>query len=80
MSTCLSKPRLTYFIFFPSLSTNLTQAGIPRKNLTIGLEPECASLYCQQLPAQKLSGFCDYKKIGLKYMILDNGGKNVIIF
>ena len=50
------------------------QAGIPHANLTIALEPECASLYCQSLSKEKL-GFDNFKKVGSKYLVLDNGGK-----
>ena len=54
-----------------TLKTNLNflQAGIPQKNLSIALEPECASLYCQ-----KLGGFRNFKKVGSKYLILNDGG------
>ena len=51
----------------------MLQAGIPRGNLFIGLEPECASLYCQSLSEEKL-GFTMFNKIGSKYLVLDNGG------
>jgi len=52
-------------------------AGIPSRNLIIALEPECASLYCQELPAEKLGEFPDFKKAGAKYLLLDNGGGTV---
>ena len=47
----------------------------------IALEPECASLYCQSLPAEKLGGLqtADFKKVGSKYMVLDNGGECALI-
>ena len=59
-----------------TLKTNLNflQAGIPQKNLSIALEPECASLYCQKLSPEKLGGFRNFKKVGSKYLILNNGG------
>ncbi|KAL4234528.1 hypothetical protein ACF0H5_006171 [Mactra antiquata] len=53
-------------------------AGIPKENLTIALEPEAASLFCQYLPVERFnmggkSGFGDAKP-GTTYMILDLGG------
>jgi len=54
------------------------QAGIPSKHLTIALEPEAASLFCQYLPVEKFSvrgasGFGDAKP-GTTYMVVDLGG------
>ncbi|KAH3771777.1 hypothetical protein DPMN_173106 [Dreissena polymorpha] len=54
------------------------RAGIPSENLTICLEPEAASLFCQYLPVEKFSmggekGFSDSKP-GTTYMIVDLGG------
>ncbi|XP_052816700.1 heat shock 70 kDa protein 12A-like [Mya arenaria] len=54
------------------------RAGIPTAHLTIALEPEAASLFCQYLPVEKFSvggtsGFSDAKP-GTTYMIVDLGG------
>lgn len=54
------------------------QAGINAKQLSIALEPEAASLYCQYLPVEKFSsggqvGFADAQP-GTTYMIVDLGG------
>lgn len=48
--------------------------------MVIALEPECASLYCQSLPEEKLGAFSDFKKVGSKYLVLDNGGKQVFLY
>lgn len=54
------------------------QAGIPTHSLTIALEPECASVYCQYLTAEHWKtderNF-SFSNIGRKYMIVDLGGK-----
>ena len=55
------------------------QAGIENEHLTIALEPEAASLYCQYLPVEKFISagqvrFSDVKP-GTTYMIVDLGGK-----
>ncbi|XP_033753962.1 heat shock 70 kDa protein 12B-like [Pecten maximus] len=53
------------------------QAGIPGKQLKIALEPEAASLYCQHLPLDKLTGSepgFSVTKTGTKYMVIDLGG------
>jgi hypothetical protein len=55
------------------------KAGILSKHLTIALEPEAASLFCQYLPVEKFSvggqtKFSDAKP-GTTYMIVDLGGK-----
>ncbi|KAJ8315857.1 hypothetical protein KUTeg_008007 [Tegillarca granosa] len=57
------------------------QAGIPKEQLTLALEPEAASLFCRYLPtfqyATKTHGNSDlYQPLGTgaKYMILDLGG------
>lgn len=56
---------------------SFTQAGIQTDHLLISLEPEAASVYCQYLPTEKLSGsssgFTVFKP-GTKYMIIDLGG------
>ncbi|XP_045193636.2 heat shock 70 kDa protein 12A-like [Mercenaria mercenaria] len=54
------------------------EAGIPSEHLTIALEPEAASLFCQHLPVEKLNvggqvKFSDAKP-GTTYMIVDLGG------
>ncbi|XP_069112501.1 heat shock 70 kDa protein 12A-like [Argopecten irradians] len=53
------------------------QAGIPGQQLKIALEPEAASLYCQHLPLDKLTGAepgFSVTKTGTKYMVIDLGG------
>ena len=60
-----------FIIFF------LFQAGISKSKLTLALEPEAASIYCNSLPLSKfvegsgLEGF----EVGHKYLVLDAGGK-----
>lgn len=53
------------------------KAGIPKRCLVIALEPECASIYCQSLPEEKLRAKADFKKSGARYLVLDNGGGTV---
>ncbi|VDI16587.1 Hypothetical predicted protein [Mytilus galloprovincialis] len=58
------------------------KAGIHKDNLSISLEPEAASIYCQHLPTEKLSGAesgFTMSKEGTKYMIVDLGGGTVDI-
>lgn len=58
------------------------KAGIQKDHLLISLEPEAASIYCQYLPTEKLSGAesgFTMSKIGTKYMIVDLGGGTVDI-
>jgi len=45
--------------------------------LTIALEPEAASLFCQNLPVEKLHGGEGIRPFspGNKYLVLDAGGK-----
>ncbi|KAK3602828.1 hypothetical protein CHS0354_026380 [Potamilus streckersoni] len=50
----------------------VSEAEIDSGSLTIALEPEAASLYCQLLPSDKLSG--QGRLTAAKYMILDLGG------
>lgn len=53
------------------------QAGIPDNQLLIALEPEAASIYCQYLPIEKLTGAekgFSMTDDGTKYMVVDNGG------
>ncbi|VDI54468.1 Hypothetical predicted protein [Mytilus galloprovincialis] len=58
------------------------KAGIQKDNLLISLEPEAASIYCQHLPTEKLSGAesgFTMSNVGTKYMIVDLGGGTVDI-
>ncbi|XP_061183997.1 heat shock 70 kDa protein 12A-like [Saccostrea echinata] len=55
------------------------KAGISREQLSIALEPEVASIYCQYLPLerQKLksgTSFLDVAKSGSRFMVVDLGG------
>ena len=51
--------------------------------MSIALEPEAASVYCMRLPVDMLSGAATFKKgvavgpfaKGVKYMVVDIGGK-----
>ncbi|XP_060083671.1 heat shock 70 kDa protein 12A-like [Ylistrum balloti] len=54
-------------------------AGIKGEQLTICLEPEAASLYCQYLPIDKLKSNVSFKGSTSKYMVLDCGGGTVDI-
>lgn len=60
------------------------KAGILTEQLTLCLEPEAASLYCQRIPSTKLIGspvnrpFLSFSA-GAKFMIIDLGGKTVDI-
>lgn len=49
-------------------------AGIVSEQLTICLEPEAASLYCQFLPLDKFKGNVTFKGSSSKYMVVDLGG------
>ncbi|KAK3602832.1 hypothetical protein CHS0354_026386 [Potamilus streckersoni] len=51
---------------------SILEAEIDSGSLTIALEPEAASLYCQLLPSDKFSG--SGRLTANKYMILDLGG------
>ncbi|OPL33874.1 hypothetical protein AM593_03883, partial [Mytilus galloprovincialis] len=58
------------------------KAGIPDENLSIALEPECASIFCQSLrPERIIGGSFGFKasENGCKYMIVDIGGGTVDI-
>jgi hypothetical protein len=63
------------------IAINAFQAGIIGTNLSIALEPECAAIYCSQLPVNQLEIQGDSGK--LKYvaapdstiMVVDLGGK-----
>ena len=54
------------------------KAGIDGGQLSIALEPEAASLYCQLLPTEKIHGTDGAKfavaSPGSKYMVIDLGG------
>ncbi|XP_052280102.1 heat shock 70 kDa protein 12A-like [Dreissena polymorpha] len=54
------------------------KADIAGSQLTIALEPEAASLYCQYLPTEKIHGTAgltfDVASTGSKYMVIDLGG------
>ncbi|XP_045210214.2 heat shock 70 kDa protein 12A-like [Mercenaria mercenaria] len=54
-------------------------AGISSENVTIALEPESASLYCQHLPATRTQNSLGKLPSGSKYLILDAGGGTVDI-
>ncbi|XP_052089282.1 heat shock 70 kDa protein 12A-like [Mytilus californianus] len=51
--------------------------GFPNNQLLIALEPEAASLYCQDLPIERLQGaekgYC-MTEDGTRYMVVDIGG------
>ncbi|XP_045179901.2 heat shock 70 kDa protein 12B-like [Mercenaria mercenaria] len=55
------------------------EAGIPKDNLYIGLEPEAASIFCRFLPVMDRKGSMSDLQPGSKYMILDAGGGTVDI-
>ncbi|CAC5405256.1 unnamed protein product [Mytilus coruscus] len=50
------------------------KAGIPRDKLTIALEPEAASIYCQTFPS---AGCREIAEIGSRYMVADLGGGTI---
>lgn len=56
------------------------QADIEGRHLSIALEPEAASLYCQYVPTDKIHGSegatFSVGKPGSKYMVIDLGGKD----
>ena len=58
------------------------QAGIDTRQLTISLEPECASLFCQYLPVDRFCGggeaHCRLTAPGIVYMIVDLGGRSMV--
>ena len=56
-------------------SAGLLQAGIIRKNLSIALESEAASVWCQTIPLDKNQATVSEK--GTKYMTCDLGGRHV---
>ncbi|VDI34561.1 Hypothetical predicted protein, partial [Mytilus galloprovincialis] len=50
------------------------KAGIPRDRLTIALEPEAASIYCQTFPSP---GCREIGEIESRYMVVDLGGGTI---
>ncbi|XP_060070185.1 heat shock 70 kDa protein 12A-like [Ylistrum balloti] len=54
------------------------KGGIRETQLSIALEPEAASIYCQNLPVERAGAgnesFLKVAKSGTKYMVLDLGG------
>ncbi|XP_057299299.1 heat shock 70 kDa protein 12A-like [Hydractinia symbiolongicarpus] len=52
------------------------KAGIPKINLSIALEPECASIYCQHKDVADFQTTIKNEP-GTKYLVLDNGGGTV---
>ncbi|XP_033730238.1 heat shock 70 kDa protein 12A-like [Pecten maximus] len=54
------------------------KGGIREAQLSIALEPEAASIYCQNLPVERSGAgnesFLKVAKSGTKYMVLDLGG------
>lgn len=57
------------------------EAGICSDQLIIALEPEAASIYCKQLPVERLEGANTNSVFppGSKYLVLDAGGGTVDI-
>jgi len=54
----------------------LTKGGIQEDHMKLALEPEAASVWCQQVEAGKKSVFC---RTGSKYMVIDLGGMYVCL-
>nr|XP_022294724.1 heat shock 70 kDa protein 12A-like [Crassostrea virginica] len=56
-------------------------AGIPRTKLTVALEPEAASIYCNTIPLTKFEGGYGLGEfaVGKKFLVLDAGGGTVDI-
>ncbi|CAG2237770.1 unnamed protein product [Mytilus edulis] len=58
------------------------KAGIRKDRLVIALEPEAASIYCQHLPPDKMTGAIEGFSVadeGSKYLVIDIGGGTVDI-
>ncbi|XP_052061586.1 heat shock 70 kDa protein 12A-like isoform X1 [Mytilus californianus] len=58
------------------------KAGIRRDRLMIALEPEAASIYCQHLPPDKMTGAIEGFSVAdddTKYLVVDIGGGTVDI-
>ena len=56
------------------------QAGIPREQLKLGLEPELASIFCQNIPSNMVSEKLPFLKSGVKYAVADLGGRLCLYF
>lgn len=73
--------QLTAFTCLIILCDNIVfQAGIAKEKLAIALEPEAASIFCQKLKADRIetgSDFSETVKSGMKYMVIDLGGKDI---
>ncbi|XP_052818417.1 heat shock 70 kDa protein 12A-like [Mya arenaria] len=50
------------------------KAGLPRRQIILCLEPEAASLFCQNLPSNAFSEKIPILKAGAKYALADIGG------
>ena len=53
------------------------KAGIQKEKLTIALEPEVASIFCQKLKTDRVEDTTDFTETvqsGMKYMVIDLGG------
>lgn len=53
------------------------KAGLPENNIKICLEPEAASIFCQNMPSNMLSDKLPIFKAGTKYVLADIGGKQL---
>lgn len=64
---------------FYTLYTIYLQAGIKRDHLSIALKPEAAAIYCQHFMTdqnnREKNAFKQTIKDGMKYMVVDLGGK-----
>ncbi|KAK3611842.1 hypothetical protein CHS0354_040516 [Potamilus streckersoni] len=57
-----------------------TEAGIPSNQLTLALEPEVASLYCNSIPLTRAdNGEASTLHPGAKYILVDAGGGTIDI-
>lgn len=77
-----TNPTFTYFVLRFVTITYL-KAGITEKQLSIALEPETASIYCQhlQLTRQTDKGgasFLGVAETGTRFMVVDLGGKKQV--
>ncbi|XP_076076072.1 heat shock 70 kDa protein 12A-like [Mytilus galloprovincialis] len=73
----LSVPAIWTDISKQFMRESAVKVGISKSNLLLCLEPEAASIYCQYLPTDKLTGIepgFTMAKPGTKYMIVDLGG------
>jgi len=53
------------------------KGGIAGDHIKLSLEPEAASIWCQQVDVGKQPAFC---KTGNKYMVVDLGGAFLSVF